>query len=101
MSMRMKRSRKPLRAMFVSADGKISLHHIEESPAQLAGLARAWIRTGVDLKSVRGLGTGLFVYEQTPQEPLRSLAVAFQSRKFAEQLRRQFEASRDLQQTVR
>ena len=100
MSMRMKRSRKPLRAMFVSADGKISLQHIEESPAQLAGLARAWIRTGVDLKSVRGLGTGLFVYEQTPQEPLRSLAVAYQSRKFTEQLRRQLEASRKLQ-TVR
>jgi len=87
------RRKKPFRAMFVSADGKISIQPIKESPARFAGLIRTFLRTGADRKQ------NLFTYEEERQ-PLASLPSFYQSGALAEEFRRQREASRKLQ-TVR
>ena len=84
------RRKKPFRAMFVSADGKISTRHIKESPARLPGFVRTFVRTGVDLKK------NLFTYEEE-RDPLASLPTLYQIGALAEELRRQREASRKLQ----
>jgi len=55
------RRKKPFRAMFVSADGKISIQPIKESPARIAGLIRPILRTGADRKQ------NLFTYEEERQ----------------------------------
>ena len=71
--------RRQLCAMFVDQSGKISIGHVEQSPRQLAGLARSWTRTAVDCKRVRGFGASLSVFEETQQQPLANLVVAYAS----------------------
>ena len=78
--------KKPFRAMFVSADGKISIQPIKESPARFAGFIRTFVRSGVDLKK------NLFVYEQDLPVPLASLPTFYQIGALAEAFRRQREA---------
>ncbi len=79
------RRKKPFRAMFVSADGKISIQPIKESRARLAGFVRTFVRTGADLKK------NLFTYEEERQ-PLASLPSFYQSGALAQEFRRQREA---------
>jgi hypothetical protein len=76
-----------MHALFITADGKISIQRLQESPERLNGLTRAWVRTGVSLKRVRGFGRGLFVYEQTEQQPLMSLAVAYRGKTLVKAIR--------------
>ena len=80
------RRKKPFHAMFVSADGKISVQQIKESPVRMAGFVRTFVRSGVDLKK------NLFVYEQDPPVPLASLPTFYQIGALAEEFRRQREA---------
>jgi hypothetical protein len=79
------RRSKPFRAMFVTADGKISLQPIRESPVRFAGFIRTFVRTGVDRKQ------NLFTYEED-RVPLASLPTFYQSDLLAAEFRRQREA---------
>jgi hypothetical protein len=61
-----------MQALYMDNQGRLSIHDRVDSPAQLAGLARHFVRTGLDF----GQG-GLAVYEEIPRF-VRSLTIAYE-----------------------